>query len=1184
MGVVYQALDRERQANVALKTLKKLDGEALLRLKNEFRALQDLEHPNLVSLGELIEESGQWFFTMELVPGVDFMSWVCGGEVSGAATLDAGQVGAEEAPGATVGRFDEARLRAGLLQLARGLHALHAAHKVHRDIKPSNILVTPEGRVVLLDFGLVVDADRRGRETLLVGTVDYMAPEQAAQQPVGPEADWYSVGVLLYQALTGRLPFRGVPLQILLEKQRQEPPAPHAVATGIPIDLDELCTRLLHFDPRRRPSGAEILERLGARRESQRSELPSFSGSSFVGRVAEMATLRRAFEEVRAGASLTVLVRGESGVGKSALVRRFVEGDELSSAVVLAGRCYERESVPYKAVDGVIDALSEHLTGIDRGSLAALLPDGAALLAQVFPVMRRVEAIAQAPRPDALDPKELRSRVFAALRTLLSRLAGAQPLVLVVDDLQWADADSLRLLSEVMHPPDAPPLLLLATVRSDAPPLELSGEVRELALHELPPEEAHRLAVLILAGLAGDADRAGAIAREAGGHPLFIDELVRHSLGGGAGAARLDDALGERIGRLDGEVRRLLELLAVAGTPLQQETAARAAELTPAELNRHAGFLRVSRLVRTGGARGTDPIETYHDRVRQAMLARLDDEARRRCHERLALALEAEMQPEPGALAVHWRGAGDWPRAAAHAVTAAAQAVEALAFDRAARLYRTALELLPEGSNLRDLRMALADALANAGRGAEAAEAYLAAVAHAPEGEALELRRMAADQFLRAGHIDEGLTALESVLGAAGMHLAPTPRRALASLLLSRARLRLRGLRFRERDSSHLAPRALLRIDVCWSVATTVGMVDAIRGADFQTRNLLLALRAGEPRRVARALAVEAAYASLSGVPGAPRAKKLLAAAGALARRLDDPHTSAICELATGIACSYVGRWRADREHCERAEKLLRERCTGVMWEVTTAQFFTTWALAYLGEIDYLRRRVDRCLRDAWGRGDLYAATQLCTGQANLAWLGRDDPEGAREVLRESMKRWSNRGFLVQHWTEVLALCQTDLYCGDGKAAHERLLQTWPPLQRSLLLRIQLTRIEALHLRARAALARAQMEPSAREELLASAARDARRIENEGVHYGVPLARLVQAAVMAARGQTEEAAASLATAAAELDGCDMALHAAAARRRHAELIGGDDGHASDWMALQKIKNPARMTALLAPGF
>src|SRR5262249_20745815 len=191
----------------------------------------------------------------------------------------------------------------------------------------------------------------------------------------------------------------------------------------------------------------------------------------FVGRSQELETLGQAFAESRSPSSVVVLVEGESGVGKSALVRRFADGlaQRTPGLLIFAGRCYERESVPYKAFDSIVDGLSRHLIRIDPALAGHLLPDDATLLARVFPVLRRVPAMRQVMEPQRHlpDPQELRGRAFAALRRLLRGIAGRWPVLLVIDDLQWADADSLALLADVMHPPQAPATLLIATVRTD---------------------------------------------------------------------------------------------------------------------------------------------------------------------------------------------------------------------------------------------------------------------------------------------------------------------------------------------------------------------------------------------------------------------------------------------------------------------------------------------------------------------------------------------------------------------------------------------------------------------------------------------------------------------------------------------------------------------------------------------
>ena len=275
-GVVFLAKDRSRKIPVALKTLKHLDGSRLYRFKKEFRSLSDLSHPNLIELYELFSDGRTWYFTMEFVDGVSFLEWVrpdIRQSRDDAAQDRADSAPSDRSPGPRdtlpairltpppAPRDLSLALRA-FYQLTDGILALHAAGKLHRDIKPSNVLVDADGRVFILDFGLTTDVGGRDmtRDGTVVGTVAYMAPEQMEAEELTEASDFFSVGVILYRTLTGRLPYQGRFHDILFEKRQGTATPPKDIFPEIPDVLSDLCVALLDPTPEKRPSGQQVQE------------------------------------------------------------------------------------------------------------------------------------------------------------------------------------------------------------------------------------------------------------------------------------------------------------------------------------------------------------------------------------------------------------------------------------------------------------------------------------------------------------------------------------------------------------------------------------------------------------------------------------------------------------------------------------------------------------------------------------------------------------------------------------------------------------------------------------------------------------------------------------------------------------------------------------------------------------
>jgi hypothetical protein len=1197
VGAVYEAFDRERRQRVALKTLRSATPDSLRLLKREFRSAQDLGHPNLVQLGELLEFKGTWLVTMEFVEGVDFLTYV-------AAPADGATVAPHAPP---LHRFDETRLRSALAQLTHALAALHSAQIVHRDVKPSNVLVTAEGRLVLLDFGLALELGSEGdrQASLVVGTPRYMAPEQAAAGRVDSRADWYSVGVMLFAALTGRAPFSGGATDVIGQKLLAPAPRPSDFADALPPDLEALCSALLATDPALRPNDAEVLTKLGLTPPDTSTSI-SADTVCFVGRGAELSLLTAALERVTAGGTELCFVRGEPGIGKSALVQAFVRGfaERTAGGHVFTGRCYERESVPYKALDSVLEQIADALRGWEPAELRSLLPADTDLIPRAFPAIADLVRGSLAPLAAAppRNPQELRARVFAAVRTLMSRLSDRSPLVIVVDDLHWADADSLALLRELVSPPNAPRLLLVATERSSTQTSAALLAFRERLTREgvasseirvgaLAPADALELARR-LAELRADSESspedAARIASEAAGHPLFIDEIVRRQATseGRLRSVGLDEAILARVGHLDPRARDLLELVAISGVPSTLNVLARAAELDGDALFAALAALRAGHLVNTAGPGLDARVEPFHDAVREAVVQTLGDERKRLAHARLAQALARSEQADPAQLALFWEGAGELGFATEAARRAAAHATRGLAFRKAADLYSRILRWhRPEWEHASATRRLLADALHNAGASAESAEVHLELARSATGLEALDERREAAEQLMQGGRFDAGIAELRDVLTAVGERLPDSPAAIVFWLLVERVRLRLRGLH--PKSVTTTSPEYRLRVACLRSSGLSFAMLHTVLGQYFMTRFLRLALDAGDRALLAEALCLEASYLAVGGSPALARTRALLQPAERLAGELATPFLEALVAVARGYMSYCTGKFTPAKTTLAQAERIFANQCVGTYFHLGTTRSMLYRALAYRGDLRELAERVEPVWREAQDRGDLRAETSMLTLPLPLLALAHDEPGRAWEWLRMARVRLTRARFQLPHFNCALWEAQAELYRGDPERAWLRFESVRAPLRRSLLLSIENVRVMTEELRGRLALARAARAASQRDTLLAFVRRRVRALRAPQLPWADAFADQLEAGSAFVAGHRAEAEQLLKRAVLSSEAADMRLHAAASRYWLGELTGGASGRqhleaALQLMLAEGVTNAPAFVSLLCP--
>ena len=464
MGEVYRAQDKKLERNVALKVIRRAlvsDESALDRLLREATLASALNHPNIVTIYETGVVGADRYIAMELIEGSTVRALLNNG-------------------------LPLPRVIAIARQVAEALAVAHAAQIIHRDIKPDNVMVRPDGYVKLLDFGLArlqLDAiaaasTAAATETgLVVGTIGYMAPEQARGERVAPEADVFSLGVVLYELVTGKHPFLA-PSQVgtLHQLMWETPEPPMLLNPDLPRPIDQLILEMLQKDPRLRPGASEVMYRLNLAHDSTvAAALASVTPPSrqtvinpnVVGRDDEIGALLHEFERAKRNKARIVVVSAEAGMGKTTLVEAFLQHLEDSGEAVRIGRgrCSERlaGSEAYLPVLEILDSLQRHE---QLGSLGRLIRAIApSWYVQMMPTSENDSSAARLAAETAGGSQERLKREIAALFEEVGRI---QPVVVCLDDIHWADPSTIDLIGYLARRLDSARLLFITTVRPSA--------------------------------------------------------------------------------------------------------------------------------------------------------------------------------------------------------------------------------------------------------------------------------------------------------------------------------------------------------------------------------------------------------------------------------------------------------------------------------------------------------------------------------------------------------------------------------------------------------------------------------------------------------------------------------------------------------------------------------------------
>ncbi|MEL6181934.1 MAG: AAA family ATPase, partial [Myxococcota bacterium] len=571
-----------------------------------------------------------------------------------------------------------------LAQILDALEVLHNHGIIHRDLKPANILVDREERVRIVDFGVAKLLDEVNSLSIagyVSGTPEFMAPEYIMGETLSPASDMYALGCVLYTLLSGQHVFSGSPRRVM-RAQCGRYPRPLSEWMELPEELSWVCLDLLHKDPMQRPTIAAVRARLGLGkgRAGERVLMPIHV--RVVGRSEELREIGEAWTRAHTQAPRLMVIGGVEGMGRSALVREAAERAMNRGALALVGVCQFRESIPYRAVDPLVDALMLHINALPDTQKFLLLPHVAPVVS-LFPsfhvIVDRMESGGWPFRP---PPASTRDEALERMRQLLTALAKIQPLVLVIDDLHLADADSLALLQAltVDAPPEAPGWLVLATNTTTADGTLMGSASRRwfeglgdvdrvdrLDLHPLRPVETVLL-VSRFAGLALEPEEAVLLTEQTGGNPLLLTQLAPLWAKGerSQGHRSVESLVAERLEALGEEARQVVEWVSVYGGWVASDMLRAAAGLEPEVFETtvdalvHQRVLRPSRRWLTVDAQ-TLGYDVVLEQMRRAVYSTIRPERRQTMHRTLAHQLERQAphfgRPASDPLWVQdWRG------------------------------------------------------------------------------------------------------------------------------------------------------------------------------------------------------------------------------------------------------------------------------------------------------------------------------------------------------------------------------------------------------------------------------------------------------------------------------------------------------------------------------------------------
>lgn len=804
MAIVYQALDTVLGREIAIKILrpdKNANSEIDRLVLQEAITASGLNHPNIITIYDVGQQDDYYYIAMELIAGHTLRDKLSSGPLS---PIDAIEIAT---------------------QTAEGLGAAHALGIIHRDVKPENLIIRPDGYVKILDFGLakicpgsVID-EAKGKSTLgrvgelntqriMQGTVGYMSPEQVRGEDVDVRSDLFSLGIVLYEMLTGQLPFAAKTLaDKMLAILRLEVVPPSHILPSLTPEFDLFMGKVLAKRKEDRFQNALALTRALRLIEPGKNTAASTTWSlaqpagqsaqtiaeaienleedfaskqGFVGRTKELDLLDSSFQAVLNNKSQVVIVVGEAGQGKSILLNQFRERIK-NQASFLSGRFYENIcGLPFVTfLDALSDYWNDNPSVIPSHVLGDIFEDRTGEIEEALKNRDTVRASQVLLQMQGGTEQAIRS--FEAIRRCLKELAKHKPIVFFLDNLQWADDASLLAFVYLVKTLSNVPILLMATLRTEQLTqgstlkswTEQISQRQNVTLCNLPPfsiVEVGQLLSQMCPGINQNDNLLNTLYRETYGNPYFVKEMLTLWLENGtlrkqngkwlvsnldniALPKSIADLVEMRLTHLDKPIADVLSQAAVIGDEFSFTFLQAVTQLDEEELIYILETSIKRNLIDEVGTQAEDRYVFHHSLIQQVLYQGLSKRRKRQLHEKVAEALQkcfsTMIEKVTPQIAYHYYYASMPEKAFEYSVRASEQERRAGSASEQSRYLEWAKNALAEmATDLHDKRFLRLMATYRLGLGSIASLKGKSDVALSHLEEALMIGQKAADEQL----------------------------------------------------------------------------------------------------------------------------------------------------------------------------------------------------------------------------------------------------------------------------------------------------------------------------------------------------------------------------------------------------------------------------------------------------